>query len=491
MTDNDWKNLTPDVASSLVTEAITSTQVYGDIKVIFNRGLLSTQAFSKADKEETQPKSEDLMNGAKGLISEVGNNWRNRLAGQMLINIHNFFKQEGKFYCALYELNDRELIDILLTSKGVEVILSSSDSNEDSRKELHEAMDKGELKVYDRIMKSNSIGHNKFVVFTDKNGNPQSVLTGSTNWTPTGLCGQTNNLLIINNSEVASHYFAYWEELLSDTSTDGKGLQDQPLRTWCRENGADFNVKQNTDIGLWYSPNTQKISKPTVITPDAIPVDMQEVFKLIDNAKNQILYLVFNPGNPSVIDHVKKAAIKAKESGKQLFVRGAVSDAKIAKSVTTNIISKDATLLPDKYKVTGVAAIPGSFSYWEKELLKLGFATIHDKILVVDPFDTENCAVVTGSHNLGLKASYSNDENMILIKGNTSIAKAYTAHVLDIVNHFKWRYKLQQTISDNKGKSVKDSLEMAWHDLNETDQWMDYYYNDNGDLEKEQLLFKV
>jgi phosphatidylserine/phosphatidylglycerophosphate/cardiolipin synthase-like enzyme len=162
----------------------------------------------------------------------------------------------------------------------------------------------------------------------------------------------------------------------------------------------------------------------------------------------------------------------------------------VAKKVTTNIISKDATLPPDKYQVTGVAAILGSFSYWEKELLKLGFATIHDKILVIDPFDKNNCVVITGSHNLGLKASYSNDENMILIKGNSDIAKAYSAHILDVVNHFKWRYKLQNQVKGKKGKQLEEALANSWSDLDETDKWMDYYYRKNGDLMREQLLFQ-
>lgn len=38
---------------------------------------------------------------------------------------------------------------------------------------------------------------------------------------------------------------------------------------------------------------------------------------------------------------------------------------------------------------------------WKPELLQAGFAIIHDKIVVIDPFDDENCTVVTGSHNLG------------------------------------------------------------------------------------------
>lgn len=490
MVNNDWMHLKPDVKSSIVTKMVSRTQDFGDIQVIFNRGLLSTQAFSKGSKKVD---GATVMSGARGLISEVGSTWRKRLAGHMLSNFHRFFKQKGKFYCSLYELSDRELIDILLNSPGAEIILATSESNEESRVELHEAMEAGKLKVYDRFMKGNSIGHNKFAVYVDTKGKAQAVLTGSTNWTPTGLCGQTNNMVIINNRKIAEQYLNYWKALQADIDENSTALQAKALRDWCRENGAELPATPKTKVKLWYSPNTVKAAKPKTedLTPEAIPVDMQEVFDLIAKAKKQMMYLVFNPGTPSIIDHIKSAAAAAKEKGAPIFVRGAVSDATIAKKVTTNVISKDATQKPSVYQVTGVAAIPGTFSYWEEELLKLGFATIHDKVLVIDPFDKENCLVITGSHNLGLKASYSNDENMLLIKGNTAIAQAYAAHILDVVNHFKWRYKLQNTVAGKKDSEVPAALEKAWHDLDETDHWMDYYYKPNGDLEIEQLLFNA
>ncbi|HJW31277.1 MAG TPA: hypothetical protein VJ508_18745, partial [Saprospiraceae bacterium] len=106
------------------------------------------------------------------------------------------------------------------------------------------------------------------------------------------------------------------------------------------------------------------------------------------------------------------------------------------------------------------------------------------------PFDEKHCAVITGSHNLGLKASYSNDENMVIISGNTAIAQAYMTHILDVVNHFKWRYKLQSKLAGKKGAAKTKALLQSWHDLDETEKWMDYYYDKNGDLSKEQLLFK-
>lgn len=480
-----WLDLRPDHANTIVTEKVRRTQTYNNINVIFNRGMLSTQAVAKLELTSDQ---------VRELISSPDQQLRLRLGGHMIRSARAFFKQDqdgGCFYAALYEFTDEELIALLTKNPKNHIILSNANgsgtktvdgkkktvtvidkTNAKIRKALHKKMKQGQISVYDRML-GTRIGHNKFVIYVDKKNKPVSVLTGSTNWTPTGLCGQTNNMVIINSKKVATAFMDYWNQLKDDKN------QDAVLRTWC--NGKTFSSReQGNRVRLWFSPNTPQKTKPK--TP-AVPIDMADVFKQIQKAKKSILFLVFNPGSPSILDEIKTVA-DARKDKNPLFVRGAISDAKIAQKVITSIYSTDALERPDAYKVgrpevTGVAAVPDTFSYWEKELLKLGFSTIHDKILVIDPFDT-SCKVITGSHNLGYKASYSNDENMVILEGNPEIAKAYATHILDVVNHFKWRYKLQQKVKGVKGDAKrKEALETAWHDLDETDKWMNYYFSDD------------
>ena len=54
-------------------------------------------------------------------------------------------------------------------------------------------------------MPSSHIGHIKFFVYVDK-GKVQSVLFGSTNWTPAGLCTQTNNTVVVDDPKLADRY---------------------------------------------------------------------------------------------------------------------------------------------------------------------------------------------------------------------------------------------------------------------------------------------
>jgi phosphatidylserine/phosphatidylglycerophosphate/cardiolipin synthase-like enzyme len=75
---------------------------------------------------------------------------------------------------------------------------------------------------------------------------------------------------------------------------------------------------------------------------------------------------------------------------------------------------------------------------FEFEILTLGHAIVHDKIVIIDPL-SDDCVVATGSHNLGYKASYENDENLLIFRGNKALAQAYAVHALDVFDHYRYR----------------------------------------------------
>lgn len=461
----------PDAQPLATTPYVALEEQIGNVRVVFNRGLLATQALNRGPNAPAAN-----ANQLRKAIGTPGNKTRLRLTKELLgtiTELHERAKAKGgTCYSALYELTDEELIQLLLDSNGAQVLLSNANSskkvnkksvtvydgtNADSRKRLK---NDPSVLVQDRLLKGASIGHNKFTIYETPGRVLKSVLTGSTNWTPTGLCGQTNNAVLIDSEKVAKHYHAYFTRLQSE-QTD---LQTPTLRTWTRGNplSTPLGPGQGT-LKVWFSPNTTRKTKSDKETP----VDMKEVFGLIDGAKKAVLFLVFNPGKPSIVDHVKQVAAARSKAGKDLFVRGAISDPKTAAEGSVRVFGRG-TKRADTI-ITGVAGVPDAFGAWEKELLKLGHAVIHDKVLVIDPFSA-NCVVVTGSHNLGHKASFSNDENLLIFKGNRQIAEAYAAHVLDVVNHYKWRYKLQELHKQHK-------LKKAWSDLEETDTWQDKYFN--------------
>jgi hypothetical protein len=87
--------------------------------------------------------------------------------------------------------------------------------------------------------------------------------------------------------------------------------------------------------------------------------------------------------------------------------------------------------------------------------------------VVIDPF-TDGCVVITGSHNDGFQASYNNDENMAIIKGNRALAESYAANALDIYDHYAWRWWLAK------------SPQTAWTSLKADDSWQSSYFDDQS-----------
>ncbi len=188
------------------------------------------------------------------------------------------------------------------------------------------------IDIHDRLLPVADIGHNKSIVYVDATGTPTAVLCGSTNWTQTGLCAQSNNSVIIEDPKIAAFYFDYWNRLKADTvaaGNDPKALQAAEFRS--ANNKA--NVVGNTTV--WYSPNTKNKSKAAKLVmpadlsagakqPADAPGDMFEVFQAIHAAKSAVIFLEFMPGTPSVLDVIKSVEL----ANPGLFVRGAATDPK-------------------------------------------------------------------------------------------------------------------------------------------------------------------
>jgi len=466
------------------------------VRAYFNRGLISTQRVSGALKGK--PSAVVLTK----LIGNPKSTLRQSLSGDMVEALTGFLdraKSSGTIYAALYELHDEELLQKLeglgtrlkiVLSNAVEtdaVTKETSDGNQDARDRLAKTTKNQEA---NRIMSTGHIGHNKFLVYVNKAGRPKAVLCGSTNWTPTGLCAQTNNTLVIDDDKLAERYLSYWKQLEADTKAArgvAKSLQGAKLRSFDAK-GKDLVVDENA-IQSWFSPNTpgsRTRSKKTGAKAkgEAVPPDMNAVKNHIANAKHAILFLAFYPGSPSIANWAAEAAKK----DKRLFVRGCVTNKSTAEGFyyelkgstpPAKVKGKKAPIKEDP-RVIGAEALDGKLipQGWQKEILKAGFAIIHDKVMVIDPF-ADDCVVITGSHNLGYTASYNNDENLVIIQGNRKLAVAYATHVLDVYDHFSWRYAV-----NHGGATGGDAFLKS-----DPDEWLSKYFDGAGDVKNAQLEF--
>ena len=488
-------NLSPMPFGPLISNQIQLTPHYGALSVYFNRGILATQATAKVLKKTAG--GGQMADRLVSHIYKIGDPLRDSLAGDMIEALKTFPTEAAQpgysMNCAFYELDDPEIMEALepLGDK-VNLILSNMPGTLDGEKvndvyaKERQAMKDAKIVVSDRFMAANHIGHNKFQVL--KQGKKAvAALFGSTNVTAHGLCAQTNNTVIARSPLVAKAYDDYWNRLLADTLDQGQevtGPQAEPLRTGDADGKVEVPLEDGSGaVEIWYSPNTprQRASKPPA--NEARPPDLTELFDLISKAQTSILFLVFEPGYPSIVDAIAKA-LKARPS---LFVRGAVTDPSASGEFETALnegqtpIKKPAkgeSPLPEDSRVIHTRGVTAgdAFGQWAAELNQAGHAVIHDKIVVVDPF-TDNCVVAMGSHNVGYKASYNNDENLNFIKGHRAAAEAYAAHCLDVYDHYAFRYWLQ-----------KDG-DKAWHFLSEDDHWQDGYFSADNGVKSAELAF--
>jgi len=468
----------------LVSNNVTLTEKRPPFSAYFNRGIVATQALTRAlkGKPSIQALTPHILDPADPI--------RIRLMGQLFEGVTSLLdradKDGGTLHGALYELNDPKGLEVRLQAadrgnpKSRNVILGNEQvaatdttpANEDADSDNRAALKAAGVTVIDRILGTGSIPHNKFMVLTE-NDNPVAVLSGSTNWTSTGLCTQTNNALVIESAEVARRYRDFWDTIKTDVDAAGgdqKKLQSPTLRDSNHKNNESsiskpIKLADGVTVEVMFSPNT---NKPLASPPKEVPNDMKRVFDLVAGAKQAVLFLAFDPGNNSILD----AAGKALAKNPDLFVRGALTSAQRATNFSAALHQGGASDQADGGPAPGIAVVgePGKpkkkgaklpsaapdfravpagainkddkFGAWEAELAKFGFAIIHNKIVVIDPF-SDNCTVVTGSHNLGFRASHNNDENMLIIRGHRGLAEAYACHVLDLYDHYAFRFLLQ------------------------------------------------
>lgn len=239
----------------VVTNAITITTdvvMSGPEPLVsagFTNGILSTQNLRQ--QLNIAPGDTPTKKNLKSHIKTSNDKIREFLTADALPLIHGFMERAKKekcdLYLALYELNDPELVQLIKDNADrVHLILSTAGSSKPAKGSGKQAkwdttnQEKGLVKEFHDRMFNNTghIGHNKFAVLVETaSAQPKAVLAGSTNWTFTGLCTQSNNVIIINDAEAAKAYLAYWKRLRDDDqpaptpeTAPNKNVQGQELR---------------------------------------------------------------------------------------------------------------------------------------------------------------------------------------------------------------------------------------------------------------------
>jgi phosphatidylserine/phosphatidylglycerophosphate/cardiolipin synthase-like enzyme len=144
---------------------------------------------------------------------------------------------------------------------------------------------------------------------------------------------------------------------------------------------------------------------------------------------------------------------------------------------------------PDVQISVGSRLGPDPLYQWAAERLT-GFNVhvqyIHTKFLLIDPLGPDPL-VVTGSANFSEASIIQNDENMLVIRGDTRVADIYLGEFMRLFNHFYFRYHASQVRSYNENELERDVPAGVF--LVEDDAWTRRYYNPASPKYKIRVLF--
>ena len=272
------------------------------------------------------------------------------------------------------------------------------------------------------MLRGGRLGHHKFAVVADPDGQPRSVWTGSTNWTPTGLCTQANNALLVRDPAVAAGFLTEWNRL--------RDARDATPAALVAEHGTPTRVTvDNRPTAAWFTPTPQR-------------QELDEARAAIDGAKHGILFLMFMPGPTGTL---LNAILDRLDPGSPtydpvLHVHGVVNSDPSTKKNPVDLFHRGSRQRAP-YDIVLPAAVDERLKFWIPELKKKfgAHAMVHSKLVVVDPF-SDQPVVITGSHNLGPKGSGRNDENLVILRDHAPLARAYAATIMSIYNQYRWRF---------------------------------------------------
>jgi phosphatidylserine/phosphatidylglycerophosphate/cardiolipin synthase-like enzyme len=316
------------------------------------------------------------------------------------------------------------------------------------------------------IQRTNTtISHNKFIILM-KDGKPIEVWTGSTNITYGGIFGQSNIGHIVRDEGIAEQYFHYWAKLSGDPIKSKRGNDPEftAMKNWVAEHNpnldeippnsihAIFSPRKDTDMLQWYADQMKK-AKQSIFFTAAFSMDKRVLEVLKDNTDTDDAfqrYLLLEGITGLMRDKypILQASTQNRISyGDELKKRKGIPHTDVA--------------------IETLTGLNDHVNY------------IHTKYLVIDAL-TDDPLVVSGSANFSEASTINNDENMLIIRGNTRIADMFVCDFMRLFNHFKRR---------NDANKLSDEAFLAGEHLDNGSDWAAPFFTSKHQLEQQRLLF--
>lgn len=471
----------PGSLEALATAAVditTELEDDGRHGIWFNRGAIASQAFaaqfgnkSLSDAEYNDPANEEVAFLSRGLLEACVAYIRETPAGDGL-------------RVAAYEFTfariARELKAAIDRGVDVRIVMHNTAANNRTASAAGLPDKAGRRQVLFRRTKI-KIPHNKFIVRLESGTKPVAVFTGSTNFTPSGFLGQTNVGHKVTDAKVAKSYLQLWKGLSTDPDDDhataaAVALTPNPRSLIDPGVTLVYSPRPSSRMLDWYGARIADAATSSMFT-GAFGVDPKILAPMAARGPSMRFILLERPPTDAIRD-----AQEANPADLQFSYGAILGKQKMQVEERTG---RGATGM----KVTKTVPIPNfEIESWflEEELERQsgdGFVFyIHTKFLLVDAL-SDDPLVCTGSANFSSNSLTANDENMLLIRGDTRVADIYLTEFDRIFRHFYSRDVINQ-IAKTGGKAKVGTLD-------ETDAWTrGYFAADNPKRHKREMFFQ-
>ncbi|MBX9777789.1 MAG: hypothetical protein K2Y71_25710 [Xanthobacteraceae bacterium] len=409
----------------------------GTHDVYFNRGAAGSQAYVRrfGDRAPDKvPNNAAFIWLSRGLNEALEDFVRSSEPGRHGLRI------------AAYEFHYAPLLAVLKDAlkRGVDIKIVYDARKDPLQKANRAAVAKAGLKQvsFERREPKSAISHNKFIIKLE-HGRPQSVWTGGTNFSQGGIFGHSNVAHVVEEKAVAEKFLAYWEELAKDPPMKEmkaavEAISPLPPNPPPEGTSVIFSPRASLDALNWYGDLAMS-AKDGLFTTFAF--GMNDIFKNVyrNSSAPFRVALLEKKTRPMRAGPARDAAEKDIQSLRKL---------------------------PQNLFAVGEFIRTNALDGWLKERLSglnKNVQYVHNKFMLVDPL-SDDPTVAAGSANFSAASTTTNDENMVITRGNLRVADIYLGEFMRLYSHFAFRESLQWR--DPK-RPVKPLRTDAW--------WRDYF----------------
>jgi phosphatidylserine/phosphatidylglycerophosphate/cardiolipin synthase-like enzyme len=293
-----------------------------------------------------------------------------------------------------------------------------------------------------RARTTSRICHHKFMVLSRLVGGtrrPRAVLCGSTNFTHNGVYRQANVVHVVRREDVAQEYLDLFEVLFG-------GADVIATRRYVTENNP---IDAEKSLFAGFSPRSGG-------------ADLEAFIGGINAATRDVLFCTAFDLNDGI-----EAALLGEEHDPILRLGLRNTRSQITgfhRDRTANFVA--------------TAMLPRGLEGFLEETTagQRGNIPIHTKLVVVD-FTSESPTIICGSHNFSETASEDNDENFLIVRGDTGVADCYGCELMRLYDHYRFRWYLKQGTQQEPAA------------LSEDDSWTEPYFAEGSLEESDRLRF--